>query len=79
MVFIHLEGHKIFRGSPNFSDKFSGRDPKKFENPCVKRTKFHKFLVIIGLTGLLYQILNKVFTMCFTNLGKLNLHIEVQF
>jgi hypothetical protein len=36
MVFIHLEGRKILRGSQDFSDKFLGRKPKKFENPWVK-------------------------------------------
>ncbi len=35
MVFIHLEGRKIFIGSQDFSDKFSGHEPKKFENPWV--------------------------------------------
>ncbi len=28
-----LEGRKISRGFRDFSDKFSGREPKKFENP----------------------------------------------
>ncbi len=36
MVFKHLEGRKIFRGSQDFSYKFLGREPKKFENPWVK-------------------------------------------
>jgi hypothetical protein len=34
--FLHLQGHKIPLGSRDFSDKFRGRQPKKFENPCIK-------------------------------------------
>ncbi len=32
--FSHLKGCKISWGSREFSDKFRGRQPKKFENPC---------------------------------------------
>jgi hypothetical protein len=32
---LHLQGHKIPLGSRDFSDKFRGRQPKKFENPWL--------------------------------------------
>ncbi len=36
LMVTHLECHKISWGSRDFSDKFLGRQPKKFENPWAK-------------------------------------------
>jgi hypothetical protein len=41
MVFIHLECRNIFRGLRDFSGKFLGRGPKKFENPWSKQCNSH--------------------------------------
>ncbi len=38
MVFIYLEGFKIYYGLQDVSDKFRGRQSKKFENPWFKRS-----------------------------------------
>jgi hypothetical protein len=43
LAFIHLEGRKISCGSRDFSDKFLGRQQKKFENPWIKYI-FHSLI-----------------------------------
>ncbi len=58
--FSHLEGCKIPWGSWDFSDMFKGRQPKKFENPWVRRLQSGHFCVGLSRPGVHNSILPEV-------------------